>query len=198
MKKLHIGWLCTCVCLLVLVQAVQALTNEQNNISAQSNRMVIADFSERVGITGWEVEDDVVMGGRSQGAFSIGEDGNAVFSGDVSLENNGGFSSAQYYFDPVDVTPYRSAVLRLKGDGKPYQFLVESERNQRHYYVYEFQTGHDWQTVRVPLAKMYPVYRGDRLEIPNYAGQSLAMVRFLIGNKKAEKFRLEIDAIWLE
>ena len=192
------------ICSLICVFTQGSSADDEENASAKqkaslhSGQMVIVDFRKGMDLSGWEIEDDVIMGGRSQGAFSINQDGHAVFSGYISLDNDGGFSSVQHYFDPIDVSRYRLAYLRLKGDGKSYQFLVESERNQRHYYVYDFQTSHEWQTVRVPLSEMYPVYRGDRLATPNYSGQTMAMVRFLIGNKKRESFRLEIDKIWLE
>ena len=202
MKTVRLTLLAICSLVCVLTQGATA--DDEENASAKqkasfhSGQLVIVDFRNGMDLSRWEVEDDVIMGGRSQGTFSINDDGHAVFSGYVSLDNDGGFSSVQHYFDPIDVSRYRSAYLRLKGDGKCYQFLVESERNKRHYYVYDFQTSHEWQTVRVPLAEMYPVYRGDRLAIPNYSGQTMAMVRFLIGNKKPESFRLEIDRIWLE
>ncbi len=138
------------------------------------------------------------MGGRSDGSFGLSDDGHAVFSGKVSLENNGGFSSVQTFFDPMDVSAYRKAFVRLKGDGKAYRFIVESDRRDGHYYVHEFQTGTDWQTIEVPLATMYAVRRGDRLDLPDYPGQTMAQVRFMIANGKAEDFRLEIDKIWLE
>jgi len=192
------------ICSLVCVPTQRGSANDEENASAKqkasphSSQLVVVDFRDGMDLSGWEVEDDVIMGGRSQGTFSINDDGHAVFFGYVSLDNDGGFSSVQHYFNPIDISRYRSAYLRLKGDGKCYQFIVESKRNQRYYYVYDFQTSHEWQTVRVPLAEMYPVYRGDRLAIPNYSGQTMAMVRFLIGNKKQESFRLEIDRIWLE
>jgi NADH dehydrogenase [ubiquinone] 1 alpha subcomplex assembly factor 1 len=174
------------------------MTDEKHAGRAHSKEMVIFDFSTVADPNEWEVEDDVVMGGRSEGEFSINDAGNAIFSGKVSLENNGGFSSVQHYFEPIDVSPYRTAFIRLKGDGKRYQFLVEAESNERHYYVYEFQTIKDWQTVEVPLAEMYAVYRGQRLTIPNYPGQTMTQVRFLIANGKPESFHLEIDKIWLK
>ena len=163
-----------------------------------SKELTIVDFSKDSNLRGWEVEDDVVMGGRSKGMFSVNPEGHAVFSGNVSLENNGGFSSVQYYFDPLDVTPYRAAHIRLKGDGKRYQFIVKSAETDRHHYVYEFRTGNDWETVEIPLAEMYPAYRGKRLDIPDYPGRTMAQIRFLIANKKPESFSLEIDKIWLE
>ncbi len=174
------------------------LNNEEHVVRPPSDEMMVFDFSKEADPSGWEVEDDVVMGGRSKGEFSINDAGNGVFSGVVSLENNGGFSSVQHYFKPIDVSPFLTAFIRLKGDGKRYQFIVEADRDGRHYYVYEFQTTKAWQTVEVPLAKMYPVYRGERLAIPNYPGQTMAQVRFLIANGKSESFHLEINKIWLE
>ena len=173
-------------------------TNVEHLVRPPSDVMIVFDFSKETDSRRWEVEDDVVMGGRSKGEFSINDEGNGVFSGVVSLENNGGFSSVQHYFETIDVSPYLTAFIQLKGDGKRYQFLVEADREGQHYYVYEFQTTKDWQTVEVPLAKMYPVYRGERLAIPNYPGQTMAQVRFLIANGKSESFRLEINKIWLE
>jgi NADH dehydrogenase [ubiquinone] 1 alpha subcomplex assembly factor 1 len=161
-------------------------------------KLVLFDFNTDSYLRGWRIQDDVVMGGRSKGSFALNEKGHAVFSGEVSLENDGGFSSVQNYFDPIDVSPYDKAFVRLRGDGKSYRFIVESDRSDRHYYVHEFQTGTDWQTVEVPLAGMYPMRRGDRLSIPDYPGQTMAQVRFMIANGKPEAFRLEIDKIWLE
>jgi hypothetical protein len=192
--------ICSLVCTSTLSAAKDDVKPTPDRHAAQSHpdQLVLADFHTGMDVSAWRVEDDVVMGGRSKGAFSINTNGHAVFSGYVSLENNGGFSSVQHYFDPLDVSPYRCACLRVKGDGKRYRLLVESEPNQRHYYVYAFQTGREWQTVKVPLKEMYPTFRGRRLDIPNYPAQTMAMVRVLIGNKQAETFRLEIDKIWLE
>jgi NADH dehydrogenase [ubiquinone] 1 alpha subcomplex assembly factor 1 len=195
-----------CLPFLMLITLCTAAAGEAMALSADtaaqaapsSNRLVVVDFTEYMNLDKWEVEDDVVMGGRSQGAFRINEEGHAVFTGTVSLENDGGFSSVQYYFAPMDVSAYRNALLRIKGDAKRYRFLVESESGARHYYVYEFETTGKWQTVRIPLREMYPVSRGDRLNMPDYPAESLAMVRIMIANGRAETFRLEIDSISLE
>ncbi|MGS0527822.1 CIA30 family protein [Zobellia nedashkovskayae] len=49
-----------------------------------------------------------------------------------------------------------------------------------------------------PLVDMYPTFRGRKLDIPNYDGNSIQEVAFLIGNKKAENFKLEIGSIVLK
>lgn len=174
------------------------LASKDHAGSSHTKEMVIFDFSTETNPTRWRVEDDVVMGGRSKSTFAINDSGNGIFSGKVSLDNNGGFSSVQCYLDPIDVSPYHTACIRLKGDGKRYQFIIKSEKDQRHYYSYEFQTSRAWQTVEIPLAEMYPLYRGERLTIPHYPGQTMAQLRFLIANGKAETFHLEIDKIWLK
>lgn len=164
---------------------------------SRPDALLLYDFRSPEPGSSWQVEDDGVMGGRSKGAFAINDDGHGVFSGDVSLENNGGFSSIQYFFPERDIRGYTTASIRLKGDGRNYRFLVEATEGARHYYVYEFATSGDWQTVDIPLRDMFPERRGDRLDLPNFPAETLAQVRFLIANKKAESFQLLIDRIWL-
>ena len=63
---------------------------------------LIFDFNQTNPVNHWTVVDDVVMGGRSYGRFSIDSEGHGVFSGNVSLENNGGFSSLRYRFEKIN------------------------------------------------------------------------------------------------
>jgi len=159
---------------------------------------ILFDFADPAAMRGWQVEDDGVMGGLSQGKVTRDPAGHLVFRGDVSLDNDGGFSSIQNDFDPVDVAPYRTAVIRLKGDGKNYRFIVEAEKNARHYYTAEFPTTGEWQEIKIPLRSMVPVRRGDRLDLPNYPAETMSQVRLMIANGRAESFQLEIASIALE
>lgn len=160
--------------------------------------MLLFDFSKDSDLSNWSVVDDVVMGGRSDGKFELNESGHAVFQGKVSLENNGGFSSVRYRFSQKNIVGHTKMLLRLKGDGKHYQFRVKSNKYDRHSYIYHFETTGEWQTVEVPLSDMIPSFRGRKLDIPNYPGKVLEEVAFLISNKTAETFRMEIDIIGLE
>lgn len=138
------------------------------------------------------------MGGVSKGTFARDPDGYAVFSGMVSLENDGGFSSVQCHFDPIDVLSCRTAIIRVRGDGKNYRFIVESERDARHNYAANFETNGEWQDIRIPLRRMHAFRRGNRLALPDYPGKTMAQVRFMIANGKAETFRLLIASVRLE
>jgi NADH dehydrogenase [ubiquinone] 1 alpha subcomplex assembly factor 1 len=158
----------------------------------------VYDFSSESKPGDWFVVDDGVMGGRSQGTVDLSVEGHGIFQGTVSLENNGGFSSIRARMDGLETKGYLAFKIRLKGDGKNYQFRVRSQLNERHSYQCEFPTTGEWQVVIVPFDQMIPTFRGMRLNMPNYPGEVLRECSFLISNKKNESFRLEIDKIWLE
>ncbi|MEY3143383.1 MAG: hypothetical protein RLY21_1876, partial [Planctomycetota bacterium] len=58
--------------------------------SAQSGPAANLEFES--GTKGWQTVLDGVMGGRSTGRIAAGEGGTLRFTGELSLENNGGFS----------------------------------------------------------------------------------------------------------
>ncbi|WP_224485375.1 CIA30 family protein [Robertkochia aurantiaca] len=155
------------------------------------------DFNEQTNADSWESENDVVMGGRSEGGLKIGPDGNGVFSGSVSLENNGGFSMIQHRLTPKSVSQYSAVVLKVKGDGKRYQFRLRSEISQRHAYIQYFETTGDWQEITLPFEDFYATFRGRELDLPNYPGEQLEYIAILIGNGKPQDFTLLIDHIGL-
>ncbi len=159
------------------------------------NAQTIVDFTETKTTENWQVVDDVVMGGRSSGSFMLTDEDYAQFSGSVSLENNGGFSSVRYDMETLKVSPESKIRIRLKGDGKPYQFRVKHDRKEYYSYTTEFETSGEWQTIEIPLAELYPSFRGRRLELPNFNHTALEELRFLIGNKKPQEFQLLLESI---
>lgn len=160
--------------------------------------LILFDFNKSSNLKDWTVVDDGVMGGRSIGHFDLSSDGCAVFHGDVSLENNGGFSSVRYRFSQRNVSGSTKMMIRLKGDGKRYQFRVKSNKYDRHSYVYHFETTGNWQTVEIPLLEMKARFRGRELDIPSYQGEFMEEIAFFISNKRAEHFKLELDSIALK
>ena len=159
---------------------------------------VIFDFNHIVGVSSWSIVDDDVMGGRSSGRCYLNEDGNGIFEGEISLKNNGGFSSVRYRFDKLSTQSYSKIVLRVKGDGKKYQFRIKHRSTDYYSYISYFQSASEWKIIEIPLADMYPAFRGRTLDISNFQADSIEEIAFLIGNKKAESFKLEIDRIVLK
>lgn len=155
----------------------------------------IINFKEKSTTENWYVVDDVVMGGRSSGKFEITKEGYGKFSGDVSLENNGGFSSTRYDMEPLKVCPKSKIIIRLKGDLNTYQFRVKSKTTDHQSYISKFKTTGDWQILEFNLEDLYPTFRGRRLDLPNFDKTTIEEIRFLIGNKKPQQFELLLEKI---
>ncbi len=146
----------------------------------------------------WRISDDVVMGGKSSSTLTLDADGYGVYAGDISLKNNGGFSSVRYSFQKIKVTAFSKISIKLRGDGKDYQFRVKADTGTHYSYIAPFSTSGEWQEIEIPLADMYPSFRGRRLDQANFFEEHIEQITFLIGNKKEESFKLLIDYILLK
>ena len=166
-------------------------------LSFYMNTISIYDFSKNSKVSDWIIVDDVVMGGRSNGRFSLDEDGNGVFSGTVSTENYGGFSSVRYQFDKINTVSDSKISIRMKGDGKEYQIRIKDKISKYYSYITTFKTSGNWQEISINMKDLYPSFRGQNLDLPNYNSNSFEELVFLIGNKKNESFQLVIDKIEL-
>ncbi|MEJ1223173.1 CIA30 family protein [Sediminicola sp. 1XM1-17] len=167
-------------------------------VTMMLDKIMIFDFNKNSSLSQWTILDDVVMGGRSASTISVNAEGHGVFEGSVSLENNGGFASVRYQGETIEVKQFTKCVIRLKGDGKDYQFRIKSKEQDYYSYINKFSTTGDWQTLEITLDEMTPWFRGRRLDMPNYPGITMASISFLIGNKKAEEFKLLIDRIEIQ
>ncbi len=159
---------------------------------------IIFNFEKGSNLDDWILIDDIVMGGKSSGNFTIDDNGYGKFYGAISLDNNGGFSSVRYQDEATFTKYYSKIVLRVKGDGKRYQFRIKENQNQQHSYVTYFTTSGDWETIEIALKDLFPKFRGRTLDMPNFSGDTITELGFLFGNKKVEPFQLLIDTISLE
>ena len=143
----------------------------------------------------WYIVDDVVMGGRSNGHFELTPEGHAKFFGEVSLENNGGFSSVRYAIPETKVSSEATVKIRLKGDGNRYQLRIKDKESTYYNYITHFETSRDWQTLEFRLKDLYPTFRGRRLNLPNFNHETIGALGFLIGNKVPQQFELLVANI---
>ena len=167
-------------------------------INSKQNSNIIFEFNADCAIESWQVVDDVVMGGMSFGQCSLNEDGNGLFKGDVSIENNGGFSSIRLNTKPIQTASFEAIVLRIKGDGSTFQFRVKRSTYERHSYVFNFETSGQWETISIPLNQMTPRFRGYSLDLPNFDQEPIEQLGFLKASKKNTAFQLEIKRISLK
>jgi len=154
----------------------------------------VFDFRQARQAPEWTPIDDVVMGGRSVSAFRLESDA-AVFSGTVSLENNGGFASVRSAPGRFDLSDYAGVLLRVRGDGKTYKFNLrtDSDFDGVNYRAVFTPQRAVWTTVKLPFGAFAPTFRGRVLPRAE-ALDPARIVTFglLIGDKQAGPFRLEI------
>lgn len=162
--------------------------------TSSQDKLSIFDFSKDIMAQGWYIVNDGVMGGLSKGSFSLDKDV-AVFKGEVSTDNNGGFTMVQNRFNSIKTNSFSAFVIKLKGDGKDYQFRVKSDRYQQYSYVYQFSTSGDWEEITIPYSDMVPQFRGRKLSMPNFDGKKIEEIAFLIGNKRDEAFELQLSSL---
>jgi len=160
-----------------------------------TNPIILFDFSKNTNIENWFIVNDDVMGGKSTSTFKLNNESHGVFKGEISLKNNGGFSSVRYRFKSKILNEQTKVVISLRGDGKVYQFRIKSTINTYFSYIYNFETNNEWQVIEIPLKDMYPSFRGRRLNRSNFSSDKIEEIAFLVGNKKEEKFKLLIDKI---
>jgi Complex I intermediate-associated protein 30 (CIA30) len=110
----------------------------------------------------WGALDDVVMGGVSASTLQQAAEG-ALFTGNVSTANSGGFASVRTrnFEPPLNLVSATGLELRVKGDGKRYKLLVRDEDSWDSVaYAYSFDTPvNQWATVQIPFSKLVPVFR---------------------------------------
>jgi hypothetical protein len=110
----------------------------------------------------WGALDDVVMGGVSASSLQQNPEG-ALFTGNVSTNNSGGFASVRTrnFEPPLNLGGATGLTLRVKGDGKRYKFLMRDEDSWDSVaYACSFDTQKDqWETIHIPFSQLVPVFR---------------------------------------
>ena len=185
-----------CAALLLPIIDVAA---EEDNMTAttDSTRTLFASQGEEE-LSQWLAVNDGVMGGLSQGKASLTEDSCLLFDGTISLENNGGFASIRTVLAEFDLGDYKGVRLRVKGDGRKYQFRIRTdERFDGIAFKLDFQTTKDtWMEIDLPFASFLPTYRGRILnDTPPLAAGEIRQLGFLIADKNAGPFKLIVDRI---
>lgn len=154
---------------LVEYRGVQNLLHAAAQELHKAGEKLIFDFTQPSGDLKeiWGVLDDVVMGGASESAIRLGNSA-AVFSGNVSTANSGGFASVRTrnFRTPLNLVGQDGVVLRVRGDGKRYKCILRSETKWDGIgYSYSFDTVPDtWITVRIPFSNLIPVFRAKTLK----------------------------------
>lgn len=150
------------------------------------------------GQNNWEVVNDAVMGGVSEGHFEVTEDNILRLFGNVSPENNGGFASIKSTDKLIDLSNYSGIELKVKGDGKKYKLnLRTTEFKRSYYYQHRFSANSgQWQTIKLPFADFEAVSRGKRVFLaPKLAKDKIISFGLMISDKQFGRFNLELETL---
>jgi hypothetical protein len=181
---------------LIMSLAVPILSTSIGVSAAQDTTRVFEVTAKTV--ADWAVVNDGVMGGLSSSEFVDSGAGFAVFRGELSLDNNGGFASVRGVVPIGALESHRGLALRVRGDGRSYQ--VRLRTNQQFdgvAYMAEFPTrAGAWQTIEIPFEAFEATYRGRKPRgAPDLVPGQIRQLGLLIGDKVEGPFRLDVEWI---
>jgi NADH dehydrogenase [ubiquinone] 1 alpha subcomplex assembly factor 1 len=144
----------------------------------------------------WEIINDVIMGGHSESRINMTPEKTALFEGEVSLENDGGFASVRTDIGDHFLDGFKGLSVRVRGDGKRYRLRVRTvDAPEGFAYQTSFVTQADtWLTLHMPFSAFEPFSRG--VVVPNappLTRSDIRQIGLMIADKQPGLFRLEID-----
>ncbi len=149
----------------------------------------------------WVVVTDRVMGGVSTAKAETLDKGALKFTGELSLENNGGFTSTRVLIDALNPGKVKSLEFKVLGDGREYSLTMRSTRYGRQGLNYQqtFQTEKGkTTTVELEMEKFFPKAYGRSLpQYPPLYLQNIPVdvVGLLLADKNPGSFEIEIETI---
>jgi monofunctional biosynthetic peptidoglycan transglycosylase len=143
----------------------------------------------------WRSINDGVMGGLSAGGM-VQSDSGLKFSGRLSLENNGGFSSARRSVSQ-DLSNATGVRIQVRGDGREYQFRIrQSSGFDGVSWSAPFSSSEKWQQIDIALDQFIPVFRGRTVpQAGPVVPSEIQQIGILLADKTAGRFELEIRSI---
>lgn len=141
--------------------------------------------------------DDRIMGGVSRSRMTE-RDGHAVFEGELSLEQGGGFASVRSGPSAFDLATRTGIALRVRGDGRRYRLRIRTDEdpNAVTYQAAFDAPAADWSTVRLPFAGFAATFRGTaRPDADPLDPGSITSFGFLVADRQAGTFRLDVEWI---
>jgi monofunctional biosynthetic peptidoglycan transglycosylase len=156
------------------------------------------DFTADDAAREWQNINDGVMGGVSEGKFKITDKKTLEFYGTLSLENNGGFASVRSKAKKLGLEKGDILVARVRGDGRVYSLNLHLPRPLVAFsYRSMIQTKKDeWIEVHLPLENFQATSFGKPVrDVGPVDQQEVTGLGFLLGDKKAGPFELEVEWI---
>ena len=169
-----------------------------SSVMADDTPKTVFDFTGADAGKEWQTVNDGVMGGVSDGKFKITDKKTLEFYGTLSLENNGGFASVRSRAKKLGLEKGDVLVVKVRGDGRDYSMNLYVPRPLVAFsYRAAVKTKKDeWIEVRLPLEKFEATSFGRVVKDARPVDPAeVNALGFLLGDKKAGPFRLEVEWI---
>ena len=156
------------------------------------------DFGDPSLAAAWESVGDRVMGGLSTGRLDPLASGGVVFSGEVLLEQGGGFASVRSAPGLFDLSAHEGLLLEVLGDGRTYKLSIRTDPwFDAVAYQARFATRPGDPTVhRLPFAEFRATWRGRPVPgAPPLEPSRVSSFGLLVGDRQAGAFRLQVSAL---
>lgn len=159
---------------------------------AQEKRLT--DFSSQDAEQAWRSVNDGVMGGVSEGRSQVTDEGTLLFTGNLSMENNGGFASIRTRAARLGLGGYDAIVVRAKGDGRTYNFdLRTDESRMASSYRTTIETlPNQWIEVSLPFDEFFFNSFGRQINREPLDPARVVGMGITLSDKNPGPFRLEI------
>jgi hypothetical protein len=161
------------------------------------NALLLTSFNSDSPDLGWYVQNDSVMGGRSQGEFHSAS-GQLIFSGNTNT-NGGGFSSIRTQPLKLDLSGFAGIRVKVKGDGRRYSWQLKTDATWRGHqinYLADCDTVPDeTKVVDIPFSNFSPQFRGLRLDGPELDTSQISEFGLYIYDKKDGPFELSLISV---
>lgn len=182
---------CSLVLLALLCAPLSA--SEADNLDTLSLTGFTADSPD----FGWYVQNDNVMGGRSEGGFAIASE-ELIFSGNTNT-NGGGFSSIRTQPLELDLSAYTGIRVKVKADGRRYTWGIQTDalwRGRRINYWADFDTLADQtMVIDIPFMNFLPQFRGFKLDGPELDTGQIAEFSLYQYDKTDGPFALRLISV---
>lgn len=165
----------------------------------ETSERVLFDFTRSEEQDAWQAVNDGVMGGLSRGVPTVRHDEGVLdFSGTLSLENSGGFSSIRSRGSELDLGGFDGIDVQYRGDGRRYFLTVHTDLPiMAGSYRAELPAAQGaWVNVRLPFSEFEATSFGRTLaSAPPLNRNAVRSVGFILADKTAGPFQLEVERI---
>ena len=167
---------------------------------AEKTLVPLLDFAGPDAARQWQAVNDGVMGGVSDGRFTITDAKTLEFFGTLSLENNGGFASVRTKPTALGIRAGDTLVVRVNGDGREYVLnLYTTSRRMAFLYRAPLPTTkNEWREVSIPLADFIPTAFGRRVQgMGPVEPDEINGLGFMLSDKKPGRFQMQVEWVRL-